>query len=516
MDGCPNLEFLTVSANQVRFPILSTNGGSEPCIDELEAYTVGNTPRNVASQAAGGKASASSEYPGTDIHKVAHLNDGRLGNDRSWISKSPGKGVATIEWPVAATIDRVIWGRDHSDRFRDRVATEYFLEVRTATGEWRVVASSLDRRPLNSGGSTSLADQGTSAEERQRSELVARQTLLRGRLASLGLTTNVYAGTFSEPGATHVLRRGDPTQPGPVVAPSGLRSVNPPLVLDPKTPESQRRAALARWIADPKNPLAARVLVNRLWHYHFGRGIVATPSDFGFNGAPPSHPELLDWLAGELLANGGYLKPLHRLMVTSATYRQSSRPDRKAQGIDKQNRLLWRMVSKRLEAESIRDSILACGGVLDTRMSGPGYNIWEKNTNYVAVYQPRTDPAPDTLRRMVYQFKPRMQQDPTFGAFDCPDAALVSPRRTVSTTALQALNLFNSRFILRQSEAFAKRLQAEVGPDPARQIERGFSLAFGRSPNPTEKAAAAALIQNQGASAFCRALYNSNEFLYAP
>ncbi len=327
---------------------------------------------------------------------------------------------------------------------------------------------------------------------------------------------NVYAGSFSEPKETHVLRRGDPTQPGALVSPGGILAVNPPLVLDSRAPESQRRLALAHWIGDPRNPLAARVLANRLWHYHFGRGIVPTPSDFGFNGAPPSHPELLDWLASELLSNGGYLKPLHRLLVTSSTYRQATASDPKAQDADKLNRLLWRMVPRRLEAEPIRDAILACSGSLDTRMGGPGYNIWEKNTNYVAVYKPRVELEGDTFRRMIYQFKPRSQQDPTFGAFDCPDAALVAPRRTVSTTALQALNLFNSRFVLQQSAAFAKRLADDVGSDPARQVERGVSLALGRSPNPTEKAAAIALIGSHGTAAFCRALYNSNEFLYAP
>ena len=215
-------------------------------------------------------------------------------------------------------------------------------------------------------------------------------------------------------------------------------------------------------------------MVNRVWHYHFGRGIVATPSDFGFNGAPPSHPELLDWLAASYIANGWRLKPIHRLIVLSSTYRQSSRLDAKAHAVDRDNRLLWRMSPRRLEAESIRDAILATSGRLDPRMGGPGYNIWEKNTNYVAVYKPRAELGPDDFRRMVYQFKPRSQQDPTFGAFDCPDAALVAPRRNVSTTALQALNLLNAGFIIQQAGFLADRLRTEAGADPSRQAERGF------------------------------------------
>jgi hypothetical protein len=149
-------------------------------------------------------------------------------------------------------------------------------------------------------------------------------------------------------------------------------------------------------------------------------------------------------------------------------------------------------------------------------MGGPGYNIWEKNTNYVAVYQPKGALGADTFRRMVYQFKPRSRQDPTFGAFDCPDAALVAPRRYTSTTALQALNLLNSDFVLRQASLFAQRLRNEADADPARQIDRGFALAFGRSPTASERSAAAALMRTHGAPAFCRALYNANEFVFVP
>jgi Protein of unknown function (DUF1553) len=257
-------------------------------------------------------------------------------------------------------------------------------------------------------------------------------------------------------------------------------------------------------------------MVNRLWHYHFGQGLVATPSDFGYNGAPPSHPELLDWLASAFFAAGGRSKPIHRLIVTSSAYRQSSRGDDHAERVDRGNRLLWRMSARRLEAESIRDAILAASGQLDSRMGGPGYNIWEKNTNYVAVYKPRAELPPDAFRRMVYQFKPRSQPDPTFGAFDCPDAALVAPRRNVSTTALQALNLLNSPFIVQQSAFFAERLKIEAGRDLDHQADLAFRLAFGRQPSAAERARASTLIAAHGGAALCRALYNANEFLYVP
>jgi hypothetical protein len=527
--------FAAVPARMVRLTILATADGTEPCIDELEVYTEPNhdrqgaaldssaaasAPRNVALASAGGRASASSEYPGNPIHKIVHLNDGRYGNGRSWISRVPGRGVVTIAWPEPATIDRVVWSRDREEVYRDRLATQYYLEAALEPGRWQVVGSSLDRQPYRAdagSGATAAATTGLSSQTaRELVELVARRSKLRERLSQVGARIKVYAGTFGQPGPTHLLVRGDPTKKGPPVRPSGIAVMRPGLVLDPQASEAERRTALAGWIADPANPLPARVMVNRVWQYHFGRGIVATPSDFGFKGAPPSHPELLDWLAGAYMAGGWRLKPIHRLIVVSSTYRQSSRLDPKAQAVDRDDRLLWRVSPRRLEAEAIRDAILATSGRLDTRMGGPGYNIWEKNTNYVAVYKPRAELGREDYRRMIYQFKPRSQPDPTFGAFDCPDAALVAPRRNVSTTALQALNLLNSRFVVQQAEFFAERLHAEAGSDPARQAVRGFRLAFGRAPAPTEQAAAVTLIGSHGTAAFCRALYNANEFVYIP
>ncbi len=516
--------FEPVKARMVRLTILATSDRTEPCLDEVEVYTTASAGRppahNVALASAGGKASASSEYPDAPIHKIAHLNDGRLGNGASWISRVPGKGIITVAWPAPVMIDRVVWARDRDEVYRDRLATEYYVEVALEPGQWQVVASSLDRVRYNANlsapKSANATDDAAPEAARERAELTAHQAKLRARLSQLRATLKVYAGTFSQPGPTHVLVRGDPTRKGPEVGPATVAALGPRLVLDASTPELERRSALAQWLADPANPLPARVMVNRVWHYHFGRGIVATPSDFGFNGAPPSHPELLDWLASTYIAGGWRLKPIHRLIVTSAAYRQSSRLDLKALAIDRDNRLLWRMMPRRLEAESLRDAILATSGRLDTRMGGPGYNIWEPNTNYVAVYKPRVELGPDAFRRMVYQFKPRSQPDPTFSAFDCPDAALVAPRRNVSTTAVQALNLLNSRFVIQQATYFAQRLEAEAGPDPGRQVERGFRLAFGRGPSVAERNAAVALIGAHGSAAFCRALYNANEFVYLP
>ena len=271
---------------------------------------------------------------------------------------------------------------------------------------------------------------------------------------------------------------------------------------------------MAKWITDPRHPLTARVLVNRLWHYHFGTGLVATPSDFGLNGARPSHPELIDWLAAEFVKRGWSQKAIHRLIVLSATYRQASAANSKGMAADAGSRLLWRYPPRRLEAEPLRDAVLAVSGNLDLRMGGPGFDLFEPNTNYVKVYNPKKVFGPAEWRRMVYQNKPRMQLDDVFGSFDCPDAGQIAPRRTSSTTALQALNLLNSRFMVQQAGTFAERLRQEAGDDAPAQVRRGFRLAFQREATGAELSAATKLVREYGLTALCRALLNANEFLY--
>jgi hypothetical protein len=280
-----------------------------------------------------------------------------------------------------------------------------------------------------------------------------------------------------------------------------------------EAPERERRVALAKWIASPENPLTARVIVNRLWHYHFGTGIVETPSDFGLNGGKPSHLELLDWLASELVEKQWSLKHIQRLILTSTAYRQGSRFNRKSAEVDGSNRMLWRFPPRRVEAEPLRDAILAVSGKLDTRMGGPGFDLFEPNNNYVKVYNTKTKFGPDDFRRMVYQYKPRAELDTLFGAFDCPDAGQIQPRRNVSTTPLQALNLLNSAFLLEQSEAFAERLQRDAGASAVAQIQRAYLLAFARPADVSEVNAAEAFIQAHGLPAFCRVIYNTNEFI---
>ena len=267
-------------------------------------------------------------------------------------------------------------------------------------------------------------------------------------------------------------------------------------------------------IAD--NPLTARVIVNRLWQFHFGKGLVATPSDFGKAGVAPTHPELLDWLAMELMEHNWSLKHVHRLILNSATYQQSSQPRADALQADADAQWWWRFPPRRLEAEPIRDSILAVTGVLDDRMYGPGFSGFEVELENVRHYFPKKKYGPEDWRRMIYMTKVRLEKESVFGVFDCPDAATSVPKRSRSTTPLQALNLFNSPFMLQQAQLLADRLQRDCGDDQSKQIARAFWLCYGREPDAAELSASRDFVAEQGLPAFCRAMLNSNEFVFLP
>lgn len=484
--------FTPVLANKVRFTVRGTNQ-SAPCIDELEVWTNESPSRNVAAAVAGAKVRASGTFPNSDIHRLEHLNDGRYGNSRSWISSEEGRGWVEIEFARPETVQRILWGRDREEKFKDRLAIDYVIEVSNG-GEWAVVATSADHQAIT--------------------DATGKRQELERQLQTGASGERAYAGQFQQPGPTMRLHRGDPTAPREPVMPASLTHFGQRFELPGDSAEQERRLALANWIADPANPIVARVIVNRIWQQHFGEGIVHTPSDLGVNGGRPSHPELLDWLACELIDRGWSLKAIHRQIVLSRVYRQSSqaRPDGLER--DASARLLWRFPPRRLEAEPLRDAILAVCGNLDSRQGGPGFDLFEPNNNYVKVYQSKERFGPAEWRRMVYQSKPRMQLDNVFGAFDCPDAGQIAPRRTRSTTALQALNLLNSPFMVQQVEILAARLRQEAGDDLAAQVRHAFWLAFQREPSAEEQAAGVELARQSGVAAFCRAVLNANEFLY--
>ena len=496
--------FAPIEARFVRFTITATNDGNNPCIDELEIFGPEEAGKNLSLS---GKAQASSEYPNSSIHKIAHLNDGQYGNGRSWISNEPHAGWARIELPKTSKLDRIVWGRDRDEKYGDRLATAYTIDVSVDGTDWQNVAGSDDRLPF--GGKPAPVLEPIPAARR---ELLDRQKVLSLALAGSDGKRMVFAGELLTPEPTNLLIRGDVLKKGDEVGPAALHAIGKPWTLSANARDAERRRGLAEWLSDPENPLPARVMVNRIWHYHFGQGIVRTPSDFGFNGDRPSHPELLDWLAAEYRANGGKMKPLHRLIVLSKTYRQSSRIDPDKALLDAGNRLFWRFPSRRLEAEAIRDSILQSSGALDRKMGGPGYQLWNYS-GYVIVYAPKPKLEADAFRRMVYQFKPRLQQDGTFGAFDCPDGTGVAPRRTASTTALQALNLLNDDFIHEQADRFAERLRQDAGADVDAIVRRAFAVTLAREPSGNERQAATRLVKEHGLPAFCRALFNASEFV---
>jgi mono/diheme cytochrome c family protein len=292
------------------------------------------------------------------------------------------------------------------------------------------------------------------------------------------------------------------------------------------TPEGQRRVALARWITHPDNPLTRRVLVNRLWHHHFGQGLVTTPSDFGLGGDRPSHPELLDWLADEFLRSGWSMKHIHRLIVTSAAYRQNSRladmalagrgssSSPRAEDIDASNRLLWRQNPRRLDAESLRDAVLSVAGTLNPTMGGPGFRDFKYTEAYAPIYDYVTADTPELSRRSIYRFVVRTTPHQFLTTLDCPDPANLTPARSVTTTALQALTLSNNEFMLRQAERLKQRIENEVSPSREARIRRAFALTFQREPGEAELTAATRLVADLGLFALCRMLINANEFFY--
>jgi len=353
---------------------------------------------------------------------------------------------------------------------------------------------------------------------------------LRDQLARLDATTPrplPQARGIDERGAapppTYILRRGELTARGPEVAPAFpavlCRSEADATAAPTPTPRSSgRRSALADWLTRPDHPLTARVLVNRVWMHHFGRGIVATPSDFGTMGEEPSHPELLDWLAAGFVERGWGLKALHRLIVTSAAYRQAAQRNPDALVADPEGTLLWRQSRRRLDGEALRDALLAVSGRLEPAMGGPGVfpelpAELTKLSGKGAAWPVSPDPA-DRRRRSLYIFVRRNLRYPFFEAFDRPDTNASCPRRAVTTIAPQALTLLNSRLARDSAAAFADRLRREAGPDPGARVRRAYRLAFAREPDARERRLALDFLARDPLDRFCLALLNANEFLY--
>ncbi len=355
-------------------------------------------------------------------------------------------------------------------------------------------------------------------EQRERwNSLRNELTKLKDLRAAIPGEPQAYAANAEQPEPTAVLARGEAEKRGELVSAAGLSAIlipNPEFDLAPGAPEAERRRRFAGWLVDPRNPLTARVMVNRIWHYHFGRGLVDSPNDFGVNGSRPSHPELLDWLASEFIASGWSIKSIHRLIMNSAAYRQSSQFDANAAAKDADDRLLWRFPPHRIDAESVRDAMLAVSGRLNETMGGPGFRPFKVTVFNSTFYDLIDEDRPDFNRRTVYRIGVNSAKDPLLESFDCPEPSVKTPRRNSTTTPLQALGLMNNPFVLRQARYMAERVRAEAGADDRACAIRAYRLAFGRSPSEAERERAATHIAKRGLPSLCWALLNASEFLY--
>jgi len=353
---------------------------------------------------------------------------------------------------------------------------------------------------------------GNSTESKHRlADIAAELKTIEVKLEELHPPAQWISRFVPAPGPFNVFIGGDPRKKGESVAfasPDFLSETTRGFTLPDKVAESAWRKALADWIVASDNPLTPRVLANRLWGWHFGTGIVDTPSDFGYMGSKPTHPELLDWLANQIREDGWKLKPSQRLIVLSRSYRQASAFRKDAAEVDGDSRLLWRFPPRRLSGEEVRDAMLGVAGKLNTQMGGPGYRLYRYVQDNVATYHPLDNPGPETYRRAVYHQNARAARTDVLTDFDCPDPAAAAPRRSSTTTPMQALTLFNHVFTLDMADALAKRVETDGG------LAKLYLLVYGRPVRDTEAKVAEAFIAKYGLRAYCRAMLNSNEFLY--
>lgn len=407
---------------------------------------------------------------------------------------------------------------------------------------WHAALTADDARILSSvvPASDSAQDAKHAAESKRRraelsSEIVSLKTELTEKQKELKTLDDAalmaYVGVRREPAQTVVFNRGDIRNPGDIVEPAGLSSILQPaaeLNLSAGYDEGERRLRYAEWVTDPRNPLTARVIVNRVWLHHFGTGLVDTPSDFGTNGGQPSHPELLNWLTARFIADGWSLKKLHRLMLTSAAWKQSSRQDvdrdsrsqidalllpfENPYDRDSDNRLLWRFTPRRLDAETVRDSMLAISGELNSQIGGAGFQPFTTTQFNTYFYHLKDTGEAAFNRRTVYRMKINTGRDPLLDALDCPSPSVMTPERRRTVTPLQSLALMNDTFVLRQADRMAKRIRRDV-PDLEAHVSTAWRRAFGRLPTAEESSHAAELIDQADLATLCWVLLNSSEFL---
>ena len=417
------------------------------------------------------------------------------------IEKWQAERKATPDEPVylplgeVAAPGEIAWACDEQMARRPGGITVYRVEARRGD-QWVEVASSLDHIRSVEVSLPAAPDPGLVPE------LKRERDRLKAEIAKLPAPEKLYAAMPHKPEQAYVLERGSITRKGAAVDPGAL-SVLPAAFATDK----DRRLALADWMTDPANPLTARVIVNRVWYFHFGNGIVNTPSDFGLMGDRPSHPELLDWLAASFVENGWSLKWLHRQILLTEAYQQSAAHNAKAFAIDAGNRLLWHMPLKRMDAETLRDSMLAAAGTLDLTMGGPSFRLHRMQSGGSYIFKAVDNPGPETWRRSVYRFNVRGGDRLMMDNFDCPDPSVATPQRSSSNTALQALTLLNDDFVWEQAQKLAPR---------AGSVGRAYEIVLGRPATERELALGGRYAAEHSLALFCRVLLNTNEFLYIP
>ncbi len=496
---------------------LSTQGGK---LTEFQVWSADNPTRNVAlasngTLADGEKSASAEDFP--EAYGPQYCIDGMLGE--AWLIGEPP--ILTLTFAKPEKINRIAFinarGNAGAEEGQSRGATpcEYEVQVSMDGESWRTVASAEGREPWTSEHGVAMArlDVKTRDDREKLDQLGKQIAEVRAKLNAVLKLPQVWAGVYSQPKEpTFVHKGGDPTKPGDAVAPASLSvldQVTTPYELKFDAEEGQRRLVLARWITSDNNPLTARVLANRVWQHHFGNGIVDTPSDFGFLGSKPTHPELLDFLAVRLISNGWKVKQLHREILLSQTYMQSAAYRDVAANEDKDARILWRFPPRRLSAEEIRDTMLSIAGKLQLDpMGGLGFRLYRFTQNNVCTYFPLEEHGPETFRRAVYHQNARASVVDVLSDFDLPNIAFAAPTRTSTTTPLQSLTLLNHGFTLNMAQGLANRLTAV---DP---ITQAYRIVFQRDPSAKEHEAAAKLVATHGSAAMCRALLNANELIY--
>ena len=511
--------------NEVRFRPVKTSKikvtfeSPKASADELEVFGPEDSSRNLALASRGGEAFSPEKY--TDYRGPAsNLNDGELGTmnwrtpkgvnfkegDRPWVSITLAQPQEVNRITVSSN-RQYFFETDYLSSYSPSSPKNYTVSYENENGEWVDIISTPGFRD-------ELGENTEFKTFAGNVQAAVDAVLEKGTQPS-------FVGQFREPKPAFVLHRGSPESPRGEVAPGGLRVLGGELGLDSSTSDAERRLKFADWLASTENPLTARVMANRVWHHIFGTGIVPTPGDFGFAGALPSHPELLDWLAAEFMEPNGKgegawsIKTLIREIMLSDAYQQSSAPHVAGMSRDAGAVKLWRFPPRRVEAEVIRDSVLLAAGKLDPTLGGKSYRIHNEKKTY-AQWQVVDNAGEHTWRRMLYQERMRRVDDRIFTAFDFPDCGQVRAKRPVSTTPLQALNLMNSPFAVHQAELIAERAETEYPENMKAATSRLFELVLGRKPDSSELDACLEIASASGLPVVSRSLINTNEFAFLP